>query len=123
MAPPPEEMRGEFPMTLDLRRPRHSVTGTEDLAETSDALDLALRQYRSKAGRSDLMLGAKPAMAAYWQATAGGAGRRAGRAASRALQERAGQQVLDLGMAFRLAGGSRRAGVAAQSRAAAAAVE
>ena len=79
------------------------MTGTEDLAETSDALDLALRQYRSKAGRSDLMLGADPAMAANWQATLAALGDpRAG--GFTGLQERAGQQVLDLGMAFRLAG-------------------
>ncbi len=79
------------------------MTGEEDLAETSDTLALALRQYRSKAGRSDLMLGAEPAMAAHWSATLAALGDEK-RGGLTALQERAAQQVVDLGMAFRLAG-------------------
>jgi uncharacterized circularly permuted ATP-grasp superfamily protein/uncharacterized alpha-E superfamily protein len=79
------------------------VSGVENLLETGDPLDLVLRQYRSKAGQGDLMLGAEPAMAANWSATLSALAdpRRGG---FTALQERAGQQVLDLGMAFRLAG-------------------
>lgn len=75
----------------------------EELAEKSGALDLALRQYRSKAGRSDLMLGADSDMGAHWAATLAALGdeRRGG---FTVLQDRAAQQVLDLGMAFRLAG-------------------
>ncbi len=79
------------------------MNGETDLAETGDALDLALRQYRSKAGRSDLMLGAEGAMAGHWTATLAALGDPQ-RGGLTSLQERAAQQVLDLGMAFRLAG-------------------
>ena len=79
------------------------MNGADDLTDTSDSLERALRQYRAKAGRSDLMLGADPAMAANWTATLTALGdpKRGGLTG---LQDRAAQQVIDLGMAFRLAG-------------------
>jgi uncharacterized circularly permuted ATP-grasp superfamily protein/uncharacterized alpha-E superfamily protein len=75
----------------------------EKLALQSDALDLALRRYRRDAGRCDLMLAADPVMAGRWQAMFAELGA-PDRGGLLALQERTAQQVLDLGMAFRLAG-------------------
>jgi len=71
--------------------------------QSDDALDLALRRYRREAGRSDIMLGATPEMAGRWQAMLEDLGA-AGHGGFTGLQERAAQQVLDLGMAFRLVG-------------------
>jgi uncharacterized circularly permuted ATP-grasp superfamily protein/uncharacterized alpha-E superfamily protein len=67
----------------------------------ADALDLMLRRYRSEAGIGDLMTHASPALASRWRdmLTALSAD---GNFAP--LQARAERQVLDLGMAFRLAG-------------------
>lgn len=68
-------------------------------------LDFALRRYRREASRSDLMLsaGSEPGMAEHWgrMLEALAAPERGGLSA---LGDRAAQQVLDLGMAFRLTG-------------------
>lgn len=79
------------------------MSEVEKLAVAPDRLAAALDRYKQEAGHSDLMLGAEPAMAARWHATLTelDSDRRGG---FTALQERAAQQVLDLGMAFRLAG-------------------
>ena len=70
-----------------------------------EQLDLALRRYRREASRSDLMLSASddPLMAQRWSdmlATLSSSDRDG----LAGLQDRAVQQVLDLGMAFRLTG-------------------
>jgi uncharacterized circularly permuted ATP-grasp superfamily protein/uncharacterized alpha-E superfamily protein len=70
-----------------------------------EQLDLALRRYRREASRSDLMLSASddPLMAQRWSdmlATLSSSDRDG----LAGLQDRAAQQVLDLGMAFRLTG-------------------
>ncbi|BAK64805.1 hypothetical protein SLG_01300 [Sphingobium sp. SYK-6] len=72
---------------------------------TMEDFDPALQRYRREASRSDLMLSAQgdPRMAACWQsmlATLAGPDR----GGLSGLQERTAQQVLDLGMAFRLTG-------------------
>ncbi|MBT2186347.1 circularly permuted type 2 ATP-grasp protein [Sphingobium nicotianae] len=68
-------------------------------------IDLALRRYRREASRSDLMLSARDetGMAQHW-ADMLAALAAPERGSLAALNERAGQQVLDLGMAFRLTG-------------------
>lgn len=69
-------------------------------AGDADAVAATMRHYAATASASDLMAGAGPAMAARWAdmiaALADGG--------LPALQERAARQVVDLGMAFRLAG-------------------
>ncbi len=70
-----------------------------------EGIDLALQRYASEAKRGDLMLDAQcdPAMVQRWaQMFAAIAGPDRGGLAG--LQERTAQQVLDLGMAFRLTG-------------------
>ncbi len=80
------------------------MTGSDGATVEPD-IDLAVRRYRREASRSDLMLSAQDdaGMAQHWSdmlvALAGP--ERDGLAG---LHERAGQQVLDLGMAFRLTG-------------------
>jgi uncharacterized circularly permuted ATP-grasp superfamily protein len=75
----------------------------EKLGLQSDALDLALRRYRREAGRCDLMLAAEAPMAQRWEAMLAELAN-ADQGGLKGLQERAAQQVVDLGMAFRLAG-------------------
>jgi len=79
------------------------VSGFENLAVESDKLDLALRRYRREAGQSDLMLGDDPAMMDRWVAMMTALGNDASGGFT-GLQDRVAQQVLDLGMAFRLVG-------------------
>jgi len=71
----------------------------------AEALALALRRYVRSASRSDLMLSADadPAMASRWKAMLAELAQPA-RGGFAGLEERAAQQVLDLGMAFRLTG-------------------
>jgi len=67
-------------------------------------LDFALRRYRREAGRSDLMLSAADTpMEARWTDMLAALAAPA-RGGFEGLAGRAGQQVLDLGMAFRLTG-------------------
>ncbi|WBO24053.1 circularly permuted type 2 ATP-grasp protein [Sphingomonas abietis] len=68
-----------------------------------DTLALALRRYASEASPTDLMLGSGPDMAARWTAMLAGLSA-PDRGGFTGLQERAARQVVDLGMAFRLAG-------------------
>jgi len=83
------------------------VTGPETggAVMEGDSLDFELRRYARTAGRSDLMLSAAddPAMAQRWRAMLAELAQPA-RGGLTGLQERAAQQVLDLGMAFRLTG-------------------
>jgi uncharacterized circularly permuted ATP-grasp superfamily protein/uncharacterized alpha-E superfamily protein len=81
------------------------LNGTADAIMEEGTLDFALRRYRREAGRSDLMLSAAdtPAMAQRWPDMLAALSA-AGRGGFAGLAERAGQQVLDLGMAFRLTG-------------------
>lgn len=80
------------------------MTGSDGATVEPD-IDLAVRRYRREASRSDLMLSAQDdtGMAQHWSdmLAALAAPERDGLAG---LHERAGQQVLDLGMAFRLTG-------------------
>jgi uncharacterized circularly permuted ATP-grasp superfamily protein/uncharacterized alpha-E superfamily protein len=71
----------------------------------ADTLDLALRRYGREASRSDLMLSAsaETGMAQRWTDMLAALAA-PGRGGFAGLQERAAQQVLDLGMAFRLTG-------------------
>jgi uncharacterized circularly permuted ATP-grasp superfamily protein/uncharacterized alpha-E superfamily protein len=71
-----------------------------DRTEPAEPVGEVLRRYAAMASGSDLMVGAAPDMATRWSGmiaalSEGGLD---------ALQERASRQVLDLGMAFRLAG-------------------
>ncbi len=63
------------------------------------ALDMMLRRYASEAGVGDLMTHAPPVMSARWSDMLKALGGDFAR-----LQARAERQVIDLGMAFRLAG-------------------
>ncbi len=79
------------------------ATGAKESAGSrSDMLDLVMRRYGAEAGIGDLMANAPQAMASRWRdmltaLSADGSG-------FAPLQARAERQVLDLGMAFRLAG-------------------
>lgn len=81
------------------------MSSRPDSTVATDKLDLALRRYGREASRSDLMLsaGGEPGMAQRWSSmlSALAAPERGGLGG---LAERAAQQVLDLGMAFRLTG-------------------
>ncbi|MCW2389944.1 putative circularly permuted ATP-grasp superfamily protein/putative alpha-E superfamily protein [Sphingobium sp. B11D3B] len=74
------------------------TAGEEDIGQ-------ALARYAREAGRGDLMLAAQgdPAMAHRWEAMFGAIAS-AARGGFAGLQARADQQVVDLGMAFRLTG-------------------
>ena len=63
------------------------------------ALDMMLRRYAAEAGGGDLMTHASPAMAPRWRDMLAALGDDFAR-----VQARAERQVIDLGMAFRLAG-------------------
>jgi uncharacterized circularly permuted ATP-grasp superfamily protein/uncharacterized alpha-E superfamily protein len=68
-----------------------------------DMMDGLLRNYVTDASSSDLMLGSDAAMKPHWQDLLTGL-TAFGREGLGPLQERVARQVLDLGMAFRLAG-------------------
>jgi uncharacterized circularly permuted ATP-grasp superfamily protein/uncharacterized alpha-E superfamily protein len=71
--------------------------------QADDPLAPMLRRYRAEASAGDLMLSSAPAMAARWGDMLSGL-LAYGDGDFAPLQERAARQVLDLGVAFRLAG-------------------
>jgi uncharacterized circularly permuted ATP-grasp superfamily protein/uncharacterized alpha-E superfamily protein len=75
------------------------------LTAEQDDLAQALQRYAQEAGSGDLLLSAQsdPLMAQRWSAMFSALGS-ADRGGLASLQERAAQQVIDLGMAFRLTG-------------------
>lgn len=75
------------------------------MTSAQDEIDLALMRYAQQAGKGDLLQSAQsdPLMAQRWSAMFSALGS-ADRGGLAALQERAAQQVVDLGMAFRLTG-------------------
>jgi len=81
-------------MTPDLRATRPEVAG---------GLDAMLRGYKAEASASDLMVSAASGTAARWGEMLAGLAAH-GDGGFGPLQERAARQVLDLGMAFRVAG-------------------
>lgn len=75
------------------------------MTSDQDSIDLALKHYARQAGKGDLLRSAQdnPLMAQRWSAMFSALGS-VDRGGLPALQERAAQQVVDLGMAFRLTG-------------------
>jgi uncharacterized circularly permuted ATP-grasp superfamily protein/uncharacterized alpha-E superfamily protein len=71
-------------------------------------MDTLMRDYAAQATHGDLMLGSSTGMKAHWQDMLGGlagtGSRETGGGVFAPLQDRVARQVLDLGMAFRLAG-------------------